>query len=250
MPNSSGITPGNAMTATRWDFDTFANLELTQHVVRKFVDSGTAGRVVILSSVGGLLTAYGLGACCATKHALEAIASTLRAELEPTDITVQTINPGPYLTGFNDRIADTTYRWQDDEVNFNRRADIKAHFAEIMEGQFDPQDMIDKIVAVIGADDGLYRNVWPAATEEFIKPTQQEDWDVPSVRSHPSPPRTSTNWLSPRQTAETKSSSRALSTVPPAQARGPDRRAKHLSIVQPLDRRGTQGLRKLVFGSR
>jgi NAD(P)-dependent dehydrogenase (short-subunit alcohol dehydrogenase family) len=160
-----------------FETNVFANLELTQHVVRKFVDSDTAGRVVILSSVGGLLTAYGLGVYCATKHALEAIASSLRAELEPTGITVQTINPGPYLTGFNDRIADTTYRWQDDEVNFSRRADIEAHFAEIMEGQFDPQDMIDKMVEVISADDGLYRTVWPPATEEFIKQTQQEDWE-------------------------------------------------------------------------
>jgi len=61
--------------------------------------------------MGGLLTAYGLGTYCATKHALEAIAATLRDELASTGITVQTINPGPYDTGFNDRIADTTYRW-------------------------------------------------------------------------------------------------------------------------------------------
>jgi NAD(P)-dependent dehydrogenase (short-subunit alcohol dehydrogenase family) len=30
-----------------------------------------AGRVVIISSMGGMLTAYGLGACCASKHELE-----------------------------------------------------------------------------------------------------------------------------------------------------------------------------------
>jgi NAD(P)-dependent dehydrogenase (short-subunit alcohol dehydrogenase family) len=162
-----------------FETNVFSNLELTQHAVRKFVDAGTHGRIVILSSVGGFLTAYGLGTYCATKHALEAIAASLRAELEPTGITVQTINPGPYLTGFNDRIADTTYRWQDDAVNFNRRADIEARFAEIMQAQFDPQDMIDKMVEVIGAEDGMYRNVWPPQTEEFIKQTQQDDWTRP-----------------------------------------------------------------------
>ncbi|MFJ1556148.1 SDR family NAD(P)-dependent oxidoreductase [Streptomyces mirabilis] len=69
----------------------------------KFVDTGVAGRIVIVSSMGGLLTVSGLGAYCAGKHAL---AATLRDELAPTGITVQTINPGPYETGFNDRMAD------------------------------------------------------------------------------------------------------------------------------------------------
>jgi hypothetical protein len=30
-----------------------------------------------------------------------------------------------------------------------------------MKGQFDPQEMIDQMVAVIGADDGKYRHAWP-----------------------------------------------------------------------------------------
>ena len=94
-----------------FETNVFSNLNLTQHVIRKWVDAGTRGRIVIVSSMGGLLTAYGLGTYCATKHALEAIAATLRDELASTGITVQTINPGPYDTGFNDRIADTTYRW-------------------------------------------------------------------------------------------------------------------------------------------
>ena len=142
-----------------FETNVFANLDLTQHVIRKWVDVGTHGRLVIVSSMGGLLTAYGLGTYCATKHALEAIAATLRDELAPARITVQTINPGPYLTGFNDRIADTTYRWHDDAVNFTRDDDIRPRFAEIMKGQLDPADMIAKMVEVIAADDGQYRTV-------------------------------------------------------------------------------------------
>jgi NAD(P)-dependent dehydrogenase (short-subunit alcohol dehydrogenase family) len=97
------------------------------------VDEEIPGRVVIVSSMGGLLTAYGLGAYCASKHALEAIAASLRDELASTGVTVQTINPGAYDTGFNDRIAETTYRWHDDAVNFTREADIRANFAKIMQ---------------------------------------------------------------------------------------------------------------------
>ncbi|MER6202206.1 SDR family oxidoreductase [Streptomyces sp. NPDC001586] len=159
-----------------FETNVFANLELTQRVIRTWVDAGTAGRVVIVSSMGGLLTAFGLGPYCATKHALEAIAATLRDELATTGITVQTINPGAYLTGFNDRIADTTFRWLDDTVNFNRTEDVRARFAGILADQFEPQDMIDKMVEIIGAEQGKYRNVWPPATEELIKEVQEAAW--------------------------------------------------------------------------
>jgi NAD(P)-dependent dehydrogenase (short-subunit alcohol dehydrogenase family) len=165
-----------------FETNVFSNLELIQHVVRKFVDNGTAGRIVIVSSMGGMLTAYGLGAYCASKHALEGIAASLRDELEPTGITVQTINPGPYDTGFNDRLADSTYHWQEDAANFTQEADIRAHFAEIMVGQFDPQDIIDKMVEVIGRDNGSYRNVWPQAIEDLIKQVQESTWTRPVQR--------------------------------------------------------------------
>ncbi|MFF3074227.1 hypothetical protein ACFVSN_40485 [Kitasatospora sp. NPDC057904] len=100
----------------------------------------------------------------------------LRDELAQTGITVQTVNPGAYLTGFNDRIADTAFRWLDDTVNFNRTEDVKARFAEILADQYDPQDMIDKMVEIIGAEHGKYRNVWPPATEELIKRVQATAW--------------------------------------------------------------------------
>jgi NAD(P)-dependent dehydrogenase (short-subunit alcohol dehydrogenase family) len=192
-------------TALEWDFDTFVsnaaigecgpmaeipvdlvrrtfetnvfcNLELTQKIVRKFVDARTKGRIVFLSSVGGLLTVSGLGPYCASKHAIEGIAATLREELADHGISVQTINPGPYLTGFNDRIAETTYKWLGKSNNFSKDAEVRAHFARIMEGQFDPQDMIDKMVSIIGAEDGLYRNVWPPQTEQLIKQVQANEW--------------------------------------------------------------------------
>ena len=177
----SGPTAEIPVDLVRHTFETnvFSNLELTQHVVRKFIDASTRGRIVLVTSFGGLATAYGLGPYCASKHALEALASTLRDELASTGITVQTINPGAYDTGFNDRMADTTYKWQDDAVNFEREDDIRAKFAEIMKGQLDPQDMIERMVSVIGSDDGMYRNVWPPSIEAFVKQVQEKEWTRP-----------------------------------------------------------------------
>ena len=41
-----------------------------------------------------------------TKHAVEAFSKSLRGELAPHGIDVTKINPGPYNTGFNDRMVD------------------------------------------------------------------------------------------------------------------------------------------------
>lgn len=37
-----------------FETNVFANLDLTQHVIRKWVGAGIRGRVVIVSSMGGL----------------------------------------------------------------------------------------------------------------------------------------------------------------------------------------------------
>ena len=163
-----------------FETNVFANLAITQHVVRKFLESKTRGRIVFVSSMGGMLTAYGLGAYCASKHALEGIAAAMRDELAQTGITVQTINPGAYDTGFNDRMADTTYHWHDDDAHLTKESDIRVNFAAIMKGQLDPQEMIAKMVEVIGADDGLYRNVWPPAIEALVKQVQERAWTLPA----------------------------------------------------------------------
>jgi NAD(P)-dependent dehydrogenase (short-subunit alcohol dehydrogenase family) len=191
--------------AVKWDFDTFVsnagvggagpmsempvhlvrqafevnvlgNLQLSQKIIRKFIDGGTKGRLVFISSMAGLMILPYVGAYCASKHALEAIAAAFREELAGHGITVQTINPGPFLTGFNNRMGDATFEWLDDSRNFTKEADVRANFAGIMQAQLDPQEMIDKMVEIIGAEDGLYRNVWPPETEAMIKQVQAAEW--------------------------------------------------------------------------
>src|SRR5258706_14182417 len=53
-----------------FETNVFANLAITQHVVRKFLETKTRGRIVFGSSMGGMVAAYGLGAYCASKHAV------------------------------------------------------------------------------------------------------------------------------------------------------------------------------------
>ncbi|MGW1498351.1 hypothetical protein ACWCQW_07185 [Streptomyces mirabilis] len=36
--------------------------------------------------------------------------------------------------------------------------------------------MTDRMVSVIGGEDGTYRNVWPPATEDLVKQAQEGAW--------------------------------------------------------------------------
>lgn len=68
-----------------------------------------AGRIVLCSSVLGLMTAPYRGAYSASKFALEAMADALRLELHDTGIGVSLIEPGPIRTRFLDN-ALTAFR--------------------------------------------------------------------------------------------------------------------------------------------
>lgn len=165
-----------------FEVNVFLPLQLTQGVVRKWVASQIKGKVVFTSSVVGLFTAGGMGTYAATKHGLEAIAEAMQQELAPYGIKVQTINPGAYYTGFNETVADNAFRWLDDSKHFTRRADLRAGldaFLASPEGSLDPKEMIDRMIEIVPADSGLFRNAVPQLVEDMLKGVQAAAWTNP-----------------------------------------------------------------------
>ncbi len=65
------------------------------------------GRIVMTSSVMGLISTPGRGAYAASKYALEAWSDALRMELRHTGIKVSLIEPGPIRTRFTDNVNQT-----------------------------------------------------------------------------------------------------------------------------------------------
>ncbi|ELY51193.1 SDR family oxidoreductase [Natronolimnohabitans innermongolicus] len=65
-----------------------------------------AGRIINVSSVFGRVSFAGSGAYSGSKHALEAMSDSLRAEVEEFDIDVVVIEPGPVETNFADRVGE------------------------------------------------------------------------------------------------------------------------------------------------
>jgi NAD(P)-dependent dehydrogenase (short-subunit alcohol dehydrogenase family) len=163
-----------------YEVNVFRPFELTQKVVRKWIDEGKPGKVVFTSSTGGLQTFPGFGIYASTKHALEAIAEAMQGELRPFNIKVQTINPGANATGFNETMADTAFRWLDDARNFAKRPTQRETFDSLLatpEGRLDPREMIDRMIEVVPADDGKFRNVCPDSIEDALKAGQLSAWE-------------------------------------------------------------------------
>jgi NAD(P)-dependent dehydrogenase (short-subunit alcohol dehydrogenase family) len=160
-----------------FEVNVFATLALTQQVVRKWVTNEVRGKVVFLSSMGGLFSPPGFAAYAATKHAIEAIAEAMQPELKPFGIQVQTINPGAYLTGFNEAMAENAFRWLDDSVNFTKREMVHGIVRDLIggaSGRLDPEDMIARIVEVVPASEGAFRNIHPKFVEDALKQHQAD----------------------------------------------------------------------------
>jgi NAD(P)-dependent dehydrogenase (short-subunit alcohol dehydrogenase family) len=167
-----------------FDVNVFGTLALTQGIVKQMVKRG-GGRIIFVSSIAGLTAGAYLGPYSASKHALEAIAEAMHFELAPHGIQVATLNPGPYRTGFNDRMVESRTRWYDPERNFTRPEDLEG-LARRFEKQFDPQGLIQAMIELVEADSGRYRNVHPEESEELVRNREQEAWIRPQTTPRPS----------------------------------------------------------------
>ena len=157
--------------------NTFSTLEFSQPFIKKMVEKGK-GKVIFLSSVAGLTTGAFLGPYNASKHALEAIPQCLRDELKPLGVTIATINPGPFKTGFNDRMYDSYKQWFDEDLNYTSKKDIEKAAQGMAENQLDPQEMIDKMVDLIPQEEHNFRTVCPENFEDMSQQYQSRQYRI------------------------------------------------------------------------
>ncbi|MFT9121537.1 MAG: SDR family oxidoreductase [Zymomonas mobilis subsp. pomaceae] len=171
--NNAGISEGGSLVdipaqnlRKQFEVNVLGTIQLTQGFARKMVKN-KKGRIVFMSSVAGLTVDPFTGAYSASKHAIEAFAEALNKELREFGIQIATINPGPFLTGFNDRMFETWKSWLDDPAKriFNYEKLAFPH------EQFDPEEVITTTIAVLTGQKTQYRNLVP---EKMIKDTQEQ----------------------------------------------------------------------------
>jgi NAD(P)-dependent dehydrogenase (short-subunit alcohol dehydrogenase family) len=82
-----------------YETNIFGLLRVTQAVL-PHIRVRKSGRILMLSSVAGILTPPTYGAYSSSKHAVEALSNALRLELYPFNIEVVLIEPGYIMTSF------------------------------------------------------------------------------------------------------------------------------------------------------
>jgi short-subunit dehydrogenase len=135
-----------------FEVNVFGTFAITQRVARA-MRKKRAGRIIIMSSIGGVRAGVGSGPYTMTKHAVQAFGTALRAELRMFGVDVCLINPGPYATGFNDRMANEPGSW------FNRKKAAAEDVAvmdqlvqRITVGQMEPSEVVKRYVELVEAE--------------------------------------------------------------------------------------------------
>jgi NAD(P)-dependent dehydrogenase (short-subunit alcohol dehydrogenase family) len=144
-----------------FEVNVFGTLAVTQQVLKGMVAKGS-GRVIIVSSIAGVIAGPTFGPYSMTKHALEAMGKAMRAELAPLGIDVTLLNPGPYNTGFNDRMADSMWEWFGDQsLNAAATPLFKMIGEMVTGGQMDPAEVVQRMVELTEADATTENNFVP-----------------------------------------------------------------------------------------
>lgn len=97
-----------------FDVNVFNNFKLVQIVLKQMIKRKT-GRIIMISSLGGILPIPFLGSYCATKASIIKLTECLKLELKnlDVDIKISLILPGMYHTGFNQVMLENKYKDMD-----------------------------------------------------------------------------------------------------------------------------------------
>ena len=148
-----------------FDVNVFGMLAMCQAVIPGMKQRGS-GRIINVSSISGVISDAVSAPYAMTKHAVEALTLGLRAELAPHGIDVTKINPGPYLTGFNDRMVDGIEQFIEpgDESTVAARDFVR----DIMQNQADPGEIVQAIADLAEAETTPPETFLPAGIKEML----------------------------------------------------------------------------------
>lgn len=157
--------PMNKVRAS-FDVNVFGMVEMCQAVAPGMIERGS-GRIINVSSVAGKLASPLTSPYCMTKHAVEAFTVSLRGELAPHGVDVCKVNPGPYNTGFNDRMVDgiTEHIAAGDEATHAANQMIREL---VLTDQLDPQDVINALADLTEADETPLETLLPEGIGELL----------------------------------------------------------------------------------
>jgi NAD(P)-dependent dehydrogenase (short-subunit alcohol dehydrogenase family) len=111
-----------------------------------------SGRIINLSSMGGLRAGPGFGIYCSTKFAVEALTEALHAELAPLGIHVTALEPGYFRTDFLDSSSLVVSHVIDDYAATAGQTRERARQANLKQPG-DPEKLTAVVLKLVDAGD-------------------------------------------------------------------------------------------------
>lgn len=110
-----------------FEVNLFSTLALTQIAIRSMIARG-GGTVIFISSITGRIPEPFMMPYSMTKFAISAAASGLRDEMKELgkDIHVSVVEPGPYKTGFNQKLVKSQFEAADKDGSLFSRQQLEA----------------------------------------------------------------------------------------------------------------------------
>src|SRR5512138_1130063 len=159
-----------------FEVNVFGTFAITQRIAQA-MRRKRAGRIIITSSIGGVRAGVGSGPYTMTKHAIQAFGTALRAELKMFGVDVCLINPGPYATGFNDRMANNPGPWFDRKKAAPEDVAVMDQLVQrITVGQLEPSEVVKRYVELVEVETTeLVNFVPPDIVERMSKSMRSEE---------------------------------------------------------------------------
>jgi NAD(P)-dependent dehydrogenase (short-subunit alcohol dehydrogenase family) len=149
LVNNAGVSVIGAVEETSvkhmrdmFDVNFFGAVELTQAVLPVMREQAN-GTIVVMSSLGGLITYPGLSGYNATKHALVALGEALSLELTPLGIRVMVVEPGMFRTQFS-----TSLQWTPENPAYHATSGELRRMVKGVVGQ-EPNDPAKGAAAIL-----------------------------------------------------------------------------------------------------
>ncbi len=149
-----------------FEVNVFGMVAMSQAVIPGMRERGT-GRIINVSSIAGVLASPLGSPYCMTKHAVEAFTKSLRGELAPHGIDVTKVNPGPYDTGFNDRMVNKIPAYIEDGDASAEEAHAFVT-AVVLNDQLDPSEVAQALADLSEADETPDETFLPAGILEAL----------------------------------------------------------------------------------
>lgn len=108
-----------------FEVNVFSNFKLVQIVLKKMMKKDS-GKIIMVSSLAGIMPIKFLGVYSATKASINKLTQSLNKELKllTKNIKISLVEAGMYKTGFNQVMLENKYEWMQKESYFKQELEL------------------------------------------------------------------------------------------------------------------------------